>query len=223
MNTKPDEYRRSERSTIRRLPSRGAYDRETVYRILDEGVVCHVGLATKEGPVVIPMGYARRGDEILLHGSAKSRLLGEGHRGVEVAIAVTLLDGLVLARSGFHHSMNYRSAIVFGKTEPIEDPAEKRAALDALVEHMVPGRTRDARGASDGELEATKVIRVPIAEASAKIRTGPPVDESSDLELDIWAGVLPLERRPGTPIPDEHTREGTAVPEYVRNYAKQRG
>ena len=217
------EFPRGERSTIRRLPSRGAYDRETVYRILDEGVLCHVGLATENGPVVIPMGYARRGEEILLHGSAKSRLLGEGHRGVEVSIAVTLLDGLVLARSGFHHSMNYRSVVLFGKTEPIVEPAEKRAALDALVEHLVPGRTQDARGASDGELQATKVVRVPIREASAKIRTGPPVDESSDLEIDIWAGVLPLERRPGTPIPDEHTKAGTPLPDYVVGYAKQRG
>lgn len=223
MSESPSEFPRTPRSTIRRLPSRGAYDRETVYRILDEGILCHVGLATPGGPVVVPMGYARRGDEILLHGSARSRLLGEGHRGVEVSIAVTLLDGLVLARSGFHHSMNYRSVVVFGKTEPILDPADKRAALDALVEHLVPGRTRDARGASDGELAATKVIRVPLREASAKIRAGAPVDEASDLAMDVWAGVLPLERRPGTPIPDDHTKPGTPVPDYVIGYSKQRG
>lgn len=213
---------KTKRSTIRRLPKRGSYDRDVVYGILDQGIVCHVGLATEEGPVVIPTGYARRGDEILLHGSAQSRLLNEMKKGVPVCITVTLVDGLVLARSTFHHSMNYRSVVVFGRPQVIEDREEKAKALEALVEHLVPGRTKDARAAADDELEATLVVRVRIEEASAKIRTGPPIDEARDLELGIWAGVLPFERRPGHPIADEHTKKGTSVPDYVRNYREGR-
>ncbi len=210
------------RSKIQRLPKRGSYDRDVVYSILDQGIVCHVGLVTEEGPVVIPTGYARRGDEILLHGSARSRLLNQAATGAPICVTVTLVDGLVLARSTFHHSMNYRSVVLFGKSELIDDPEEKAKALEALVEHLVPGRTRDARAADAGELAATIVVRLPIEEASAKIRTGPPVDDDRDLSLDIWAGVVPFVRRPGEPVPDEHTRNETPVPDYVVRYPEGR-
>ena len=215
-------FARTERSTLRRLPKRGSYDKEVVYAILDQAIVCHVGLATEEGPVVIPMGYARRGDELLLHGSARSRLLEELARGAPVCVTVTLVDGLVLARSTFHHSINYRSVVLYGRPVGIDDPVEKAKALVAVVEHLVPGRSRDARAADEGELLATRVVRLPIEEASAKIRVGPPVDETRDLELDIWAGVLPFEKRPGEPLRDDHTKEGIPVPDYVRNYPEGR-
>lgn len=219
---KREAFTPTERSRVKRLPSRGSYDREQICAILDQGILCHVGLVTEHGPVVIPMSYARRGDELILHGSAKSRLLNELAKGVDVCVTVTHLDGLVLARSTFHHSINYRSAVVFGRSELIEDPQEKAAALDALVEQLVPERGRDARGANEGELAATFVVRVPIAEASAKVRTGPPVDEERDREIDIWAGVLPLERHPGEPIADEFTKPDCAVPDYVLNYPEGR-
>lgn len=212
----------TERSTIQRLPSRGSYDRKEIYDILDQGILAHVGFTTARGPVVIPMGYARRGDTILLHGSAKSRLLNELTKGTDVCITLTLLDGLVLARSTFHHSMNYRSVVVFGRSSVIEDPREKNAALEHLVEHLVPGRGAEARGASEGELAATLVVEVPIAEASAKVRTGPPVDETKDLEIDIWAGVLPLRFETGEPIADEYTPKDKPVPSYVRDYPQGR-
>ena len=215
-------FPRTERSTLRRLPKRGSYDKEVVYAILDHAIVCHVGLATEDGPVVIPMGYARRGDELLLHGSARSRLLEELAQGAPVCVTVTLVDGLVLARSTFHHSINYRSVVLYGRPVGIDDPVEKARALEAVVEHLVPGRSRDARAADEGELLATRVVRLPIEEASAKIRVGPPIDDARDLELDIWAGVLPLERRPGAPIPDEHTKTGIPVPAYVKNYPQGR-
>jgi hypothetical protein len=211
-------FPRTERSTVRRLPKRGSYDKDVVYGILDQAIVCHVGLATENGPVVIPMGYARRGDEILLHGSARSRLLEEIAKGAPVCVEVTLVDGLVLARSTFHHSINYRSVVLYGRGIGIDDPEEKAKALVDVVEHLVPGRNRDARAADDGELLATRVVRVPIEEASAKIRVGPPIDDERDLGLDIWAGVLPLESRPGVPVPDEHLKEGIPVPEYVKRY-----
>lgn len=215
-------FPRTERSTIRRLPKRGSYDKDAVYAILDQAIVCHVGLTTENGPVVIPMGYARRGDELILHGSARSRLLEEMARGAQVCVTVTLVDGLVLARSTFHHSINYRSVVLYGRPIGIDDPAEKAKALEAVVEHLVPGRSRDARAADEGELLATRVVRLPIEEASAKIRVGPPVDETRDLELDIWAGVLPFDRRPGEPLRDEHTKKGIPVPDYVRNYPEGR-
>ncbi|MGH9323627.1 MAG: pyridoxamine 5'-phosphate oxidase family protein [Vicinamibacteria bacterium] len=215
-------FQPTERSTIRRLPKRGSYDKEVIYGILDQAIVCHVGLQTDDGPVVIPMGYARRGDELLLHGSARSRLLEEMASGGRVCATVTLVDGLVLARSTFHHSINYRSVVLFGHPQPIGDTGEKAKALEAIVEHLVPGRSRDARAADDGELLATRVVRLPIEEASAKIRVGPPVDETRDLDLDVWAGVLPFERRPGPPIADELMRKDTPVPEYILGYRHSR-
>lgn len=216
------EFERTEPSTIHRLPSRGSYDKESIYEVLDQGILAHIGLVTEDGPVVIPMGYARRGDSILLHGSAKSRLLTELARGADVCITVTLLDGLVLARSTFHHSMNYRSVVLFGRSAEIAEPDEKNAALEHLVEHLVPGRGADARGANAGELQATRVVEVPIREASLKSRTGPPVDDAKDLEMDIWAGVLPLRFVPGEPTPDEHTGTAKPVPAYLIDYPRGR-
>jgi nitroimidazol reductase NimA-like FMN-containing flavoprotein (pyridoxamine 5'-phosphate oxidase superfamily) len=215
-------FPRTARSTIRRLPKRGSYDKAVVYGILDQAIVCHVGLSTEEGPVVIPMGYARRAEELLLHGSARSRLLERIAEGEPVCVTVTLVDGLVLARSAFHHSINYRSVVLYGRGIGIEDPLEKAKALDAVVEHLVPGRTREARGADEGELLATRVVRLPIEEASAKIRVGPPIDDERDLGLDIWAGVLPFERKPGEPIPDEHLKAGIELPEYIARYPEGR-
>lgn len=212
----------TDRSTVHRLPKRGSYDRGVIDTILDQGIVAHVGIGTAEGPVVIPMGYARRGDELLLHGSAKSRLLNELADGTPLCVTVTLLDGLVLARSTFHHSMNYRSVVVFGKATRVEEPSAKAAALEALVDHIVPGRARDARPANALELKATLVVRVPLKEASAKIRTGPPVDDEEDLALPIWAGVVPLERRAGEPQRDEHTPADVPVPDYLESYPKGR-
>jgi nitroimidazol reductase NimA-like FMN-containing flavoprotein (pyridoxamine 5'-phosphate oxidase superfamily) len=212
------EFQATERSTLHRLPSRGSYNKHEVYEVLDQGILAHVGFTTPAGPVVIPMGYARRGDSIILHGSAKSRLLMALTEGIDVCITVTLLDGLVLARSTFHHSMNYRCVVVFGHSAEITDASEKNAALEHLVEHLVPGRGAEARGANEGELAATLVIDVPISDASLKARTGPPSDESRDLEIDIWAGVLPLRCETGEPIADEHTPDGKPVPGYVRDY-----
>lgn len=216
------EFQPTERSTIRRLPSRGSYDKAEIHEVLDRGILAHVGFVSARGPVVIPMGYARRGDSIILHGSAKSRLLTQLAAGTDVCITVTLLDGLVLARSTFHHSMNYRSVVLFGRSQEINDPAEKNAALEHLVEHLVPGRGAEARGASEGELAATRVVEVPIEDASLKARSGPPVDDTQDLELDIWAGVLPLRFVTGEPFPDEHTGPDKPVPDYVVDYPQGR-
>ena len=217
-----DAFTPSERSTVQRLPSRGAYDKRTVYDILDRGLLAHVGFAAEHGPVVIPMAYARRDDTILLHGSARSRLLDRLAEGTDACVTVTLLDGLVLARSTFHHSMNYRSVVVFGRSAEVVEPERKNEALEHLVEHLVPGRGAEARGASPGELAATRVVAVPIEDASAKIRTGPPVDDRADLSIDIWAGVVPLTLEPGEAIADEHTAADKPFPDYLRDYAKGR-
>lgn len=215
---KEKSYPVTNRSRVRRLPKRGSYDKEVVHDILDRGIVCHVGMVTPDGPLVIPMGYARREDEVLVHGSAKSRLLVEASKGAPLCVAVTLVDGLVLARSTFHHSINYRSVVLYGRGEAVTEPEAKARALDEIVEHLVPGRNRDARPPSEAELAATLVVRIPIEEASAKIRKGPPVDDEEDLSLDIWAGVVPFVREAGEPIRDEHTRQEIDVPDYVRSY-----
>jgi hypothetical protein len=193
----------SQRAQVRRLPDRAAYDRETIHAILDEGLVCHVGFVSEGQPHVIPMSYGRDGDRLLLHGSAASRLMRGLEAGWPVCLTVTLLDGLVLARSAFHHSMNFRSVVMFGRATPVDDPAAKSAALHAISEHVVPGRWDEVRPPNARELAATAVLEVPIEEASAKIRTGPPRDDLEDLSLPVWAGVLPLETIPGEPVPDE--------------------
>ncbi|HEY8544177.1 MAG TPA: pyridoxamine 5'-phosphate oxidase family protein [Acidimicrobiales bacterium] len=193
----------SARATVRRVPDRASYDRAVAHAILDEGMVCHVGLATADGPVVIPTLYARDGDRLLLHGSVASRLLRSAAQpGTTVCVTVTLVDALVLARSAFHHSMNYRSVVVFGQAERIDDPDEKLRALEVLVEHLVPGRSAEVRAPSPVEARQTLVLAVPLDEVSVKRRAHGVVDEPEDLELPVWAGVLPLPVVPGTPEPD---------------------
>ena len=187
------------RTTVRRRPERAHYDRASVEAILDEGLVAHVGLAVDGQPFVIPMVYARVGRDLYLHGSAASRLLRALSGEAAVCVTVTLLDGIVLARSAFHHSMNYRSVVVVGRAEPVPDGPERDRALAAIVDHAVPGRSAEVRPPDRKELAATLVIRVPLAEVSAKIRTGPPVDDERDLDLPVWAGVLPLRLVVGEP------------------------
>ncbi len=210
---------RSERTKVKRLPARGAYDRETIYSILDEGFICHVGFNVDGQPYVIPTGYARIGDDLYIHGSAASRMLRNLSKGVEVCVTVTLVDGLVLARSAFHHSINYRSVVILGKAVLVEDREEKDRVLEAFTEHVIPGRWAEIRWPNELEMKATSVLKLPIDEASAKIRTGGPKDDDEDYEMNIWAGVLPLKVAPGDPIPDEALPEGIDVPEHVKKYS----
>lgn len=210
----------SERTRVKRLPNRGAYDRETIYAILDAGFICHVGYVMDGQPYVIPTGYARIGDDLYIHGSSASRMLRNLAQGVDVCVTVTLVDGLVLARSAFHHSINYRSVVVLGKATLVEDATEKDKALEAFTEHIIPGRWPEIRWPSELELKATSVLKLPIEEASAKIRTGDPKDDEDDYAMDIWAGVLPLSVVPGEPIDDTKLNEGLAPPDHVLNYSR---
>jgi len=214
------EYPRTPRTTLKRLPERGAFDRALVHAILDEGLLCHVGFAVEGQPFVIPTTYARVEDRVYVHGSAASRMLRKLSEGVDVCLTVTLLDGLVLARSAFHHSMNYRSVVVLGKARLVTEDAEKGAALDAIVEHVVPGRGRDVRGPSESELRATSVLRLDLVEVSAKTRSGPPSDDEDDLALPCWAGVIPLRLTPGAPIADSYTPAGQPTPTQVERYER---
>jgi len=191
----------TDRTQVKRLPKRGVYSRDEIYAILDEGFVCHVGFVDAGQPYVIPTNYARRGDEILLHGSAASRMLRGLETGIDVCVTVTLVDGLVLARSAFHHSVNYRSVVILGKARLVSDPAAKRDALRCFTNHVVPGRWEEVRQPTEQELKATTVLTVPLAETSAKVRKGPPIDDEADLVLPIWAGVVPLRTVPGEPAP----------------------
>lgn len=209
------------RTRVIREPHRGVYDRETVYQILDEGFLCHVGFAVEGQPFVIPTSYGRKDSTLYIHGSAASRMLRQMRDGVAVCITVTLLDGLVLARSVFNHSMNYRSVVILGKAELVNDPAEKLEALRILSEHILPGRWADARQPNERELKQTSVLRVPIEEFSAKVRSGPAVDDEEDYSFPTWAGVLPLKMKAGAPIDDERLLPGRETPGYVRRY--QRG
>ncbi len=210
----------TDRTRLRRQPERGSRDRAVAYAILDEALICHVGFATGEGPVVIPTIHARLGDLLVLHGSPASRMLRNAATGVQVCVAVTLVDGLVLARSVFEHSMNYRSVVVFGSATPIDDHADKLAAMEALTEHVVPGRWSDARRPTEKEARATLFLAVPLAEASVKIRTGPPEDEGGDYDLNVWAGVLPLARQFGPPVPDPALPPEIPTPGYVADYER---
>ena len=212
----------TERTQVHRLPKRGVYDREAVYRILDEGLVCHVGFVADGKPVVIPTGYGRQGDTIYIHGSTASRMFRALGKGADVCITITLVDGLVLARAAFHHSMNYRSVVIFGKATVLEDPASKREALQVFTEHVAPGRWKEARPPTEKELQATTVLAIPLDEASAKVRTGPPIDDEEDYSLPVWAGVLPLALSPRPPLPDDRLPKGIAVPEYVQRYSRKR-
>lgn len=202
----------SARTRVARLPERGAYDRETIYSILDSTFICHVGFVADGQPVVIPTGYGRRGDRLFIHGSAASRMLRGLKGGLDCCVTVTLLDGLVLARSAFHHSMNYRSVVVLGCAIVVEDDAEKIAALEVITENIVPGRWREVRPPSAQELKATLVLSLGLEEASAKIRRGPPKDEAEDYTLPVWAGVVPARLSFGEPEPDPALNAGIAVP-----------
>jgi nitroimidazol reductase NimA-like FMN-containing flavoprotein (pyridoxamine 5'-phosphate oxidase superfamily) len=208
----------TERTTVKRLPKRASYDRETIHAILDEALLCHAGFVVNGAPVVIPTIHWREGETLYFHGSSASRMLRTLRDGVDACVTVTLLDGLVLARSAFHHSMNYRSVVVFGKAREVSDREEKLRALDALVEHVVRGRAKDVRAANEIELKATLVLALPIEEASAKIRTGGPVDDDEDYALPVWAGVLPLTLTPGAPVADAGVT--LPEPEYVTAYRR---
>jgi len=208
------------KTQVKRVPKRGHYDFETVASILDEGLVCHVGFVVDSQPFVIPTAYGRIDDKVYIHGAGASRMLKPLLTEIEVCMTVTLLDGLVLARSAYHHSMNYRSVVLFGTAEQVVDPAEKMIALKAFTEHVMGGRWDDVRSPNKTELAATSVLSLPIGEASAKIRTGPPIDDAADYDLPVWAGVLPLASVPGTPIVDPKLSQGIAVPENVRTYAR---
>jgi hypothetical protein len=216
------EFAPTERTQVRRLPKRAVYDREAVYRILDEGLVCHIGFVAEGKPVVIPTGYGRQGDTVYLHGSAASRMLRTLGKGVDVCVTVTLLDGLVLARSAFHHSVNYRSVVIFGTARVVEDREGKIGALRLFAEHVMPGRWQEVRPPSDKELQATSVLALPLQEVSAKVRTGPPLDDEEDYTWPVWAGVLPLSLTPGLPVADQRLLAGIEVPAYVRRYTRKR-
>ncbi|MBX7062572.1 MAG: pyridoxamine 5'-phosphate oxidase family protein [Pyrinomonadaceae bacterium] len=206
---------RTERTRVKRLPDRGHYDAETIDAILDEAFICHVGFNTEQGPAVIPTLFGRDGSDLIIHGSAASRMLRDLSKGIDVCVTVTLVDGLVLARSAFHHSMNYRSVVIFGTAELITEKEEKVRALEILSEHIIRHRWKDARPPSDKELKGTTVLRLPIEEASAKIRVGPPKDDEEDYSLPIWAGIVPIQTTFGTPIADERNLEGIEPPEYL--------
>ena len=211
----------TERTTIGRSPHRGTRDRAAAEAILDEGLLCHVGITADHGPVVIPTTYARRGDELLIHGSPAASWLRSAGTGTPVCVTVTLLDGLVLTRSAFHHSMNYRSVVVFGTARRITDLDQKRTALDAIVEHVVPGRTQEVRPTRDDEVAKTLVLRLPLAEASVKIRAGGPIDEEDDYGLPgLWAGVIPVAPHFGAPVDDERLAPGVAAPASATRYRR---
>lgn len=214
-------FKKTDKNRINRLPQRGYYDRETIYRILDEALICHVGFVEKRQPYVIPINFARVEDTIVLHGAKASRLLKHISAGHPVCVTVTIVDGLVLARSVFHHSVNYRSVVLFGKGHPVEDDHEKMAALEAVSEHLIPGRWKEARLPNRKELNATRVVSIKIDEASAKVRVGPPIDEQEDYALPVWAGVLPLQEKPLSPIRDELLLEDISLPEYIAQYSRK--
>src|SRR5947199_2080116 len=203
----------TDRSQLRRLPKRGSHELKTIHEFLDAGFLAHVGFNVNGQPFVIPTLFGRAGETLYLHGSAASRMLRELSTGVPACVTVTLVDGLVLARSAFHHSMNYRSVVAFGTARKIEDPIHKTEALRVISDHLIRGRWDDVRVPNEKELKATAVLEFTIEEASAKVRTGPPVDDEEDYALPVWAGVLPLKLTPGAPIPDSRLAEGASVPD----------
>jgi uncharacterized protein len=210
----------SPRVQVRRLPQRARYDAGAVRAILDEALVCHVGFVADGQPFVIPTTYARVGDCLYIHGSAASRMLRSLAGGVPVCLTATLLDGLVLARSAFHHSMNYRSVVVLGTAVEVDEAEEKAAALRAIVEHVVPGRSQEVRGPNPRETTATRVLRLPLSEASAKIRTGPPLDDEADYAIRCWAGEIPLRLQAGRPLPDGRVAPGVEPSDALVGYRR---
>jgi len=214
-------FTKTTKTRINRLPKRGNYERETIYRILDEALICHVGFVANGQPYVIPINFARVDDTIVLHGAKASRLLKHIEAGNSVCVEVTIVDGLVLARSVFHHSVNYRSVVLFGKGQAIEEDEKKIEALRAVSEHLIPGRWDEARLPNRKELHATRVVSIKIDEASAKVRLGPPVDEQDDYLLPVWAGILPLQEVPFLPVQDELQSQDLVLPKYIAQYSRK--
>ncbi len=210
-----------ERSRVKRAPERGIYDKDVIYEIADEALVCHVGFVQDGQPYVIPTTHARDGDSILLHGATSSRLIRHVQEGHPICVTITLLDGLVLARSIYSHSMNYRSVVIFGHGRLIEGDVETLNALEILSEHVMPGRWEDSRKPNPKELKATAVVAISIESASAKVRSGPPNDEDEDYELPIWAGVLPIQQRYLEPVSDPQLDKSVALPDYIRDYHRK--
>ncbi|HET9320873.1 MAG TPA: pyridoxamine 5'-phosphate oxidase family protein [Bryobacteraceae bacterium] len=209
-------YTPTDRTQVKRLAKRGVYDKAQVHAILDEGFLCHVGFAVEGQPYVIPTGYARVGETVYIHGSAASRMLRTLDEGVDVCLTVTLVDGFVLARSAFHHSMNYRSVVVLGKARLVIDTQEKVAALRSFTNHILPGRWDEVRQPTEQELKATSVLALPLHEVSAKVRTGPPIDDEEDYAFPVWAGVVPLRARVAEPVPDVRVPSGIAAVDTQR-------
>jgi uncharacterized protein len=210
----------TQRTQVKRLPQRGEYDRQTIYDILDEGLICQVGFMVDGQPFVIPTAYGRVGDRLYIHGSPASRMLRTLKEGVNVCLTVTLLDGLVLARSAFHHSMNYRSVVVFGQATLVEDADEKLEALKAFTEHVMRDRWAEVRPPTRQELAGTLVLALPLSEASAKMRSGAPIDDEADYDLPVWAGELPLRVTPLSPIADPRLATDVKLPEHIQNYRR---
>ncbi|MCH9049774.1 MAG: pyridoxamine 5'-phosphate oxidase family protein [Proteobacteria bacterium] len=215
--------KKTERTKIARKPDRGRYDRETVHAIIDEALYCHVGIVVNERPVVIPTAHWRQGDRLYMHGSGVSRLIEVMAAGADICVTVTLLDGLVLARSGFHHSMNYRSVVIFGQAAPIEGREAKLAAMRAFMERIAPGRWDELRPPTEKEIAATGIVALMLDEASAKVRAGPPADDEADYAHPVWAGVVPVAERLGEPVPDPRLAPGIALPAYLGRLAGAKG
>jgi len=215
------QFIKTEKNRVKRIPERGHYDRETIFRILDEALICHVGFAVEGQPYVIPINFARVDDTIVMHGAKASRLLKHIEAGNLVCVEATVVDGLVLARSVFHHSINYRSVVLFGKGCLIQDDQEKLAALKAVTEHLIQGRWQEARFPNQKELKATSVVSIKIEEASAKVRMGPSIDEEEDYVLPVWAGILPLQELPLAPIQDELQTSEIPLPDYLARYSRK--
>jgi nitroimidazol reductase NimA-like FMN-containing flavoprotein (pyridoxamine 5'-phosphate oxidase superfamily) len=209
----------TERTTLKRLPKRGVYDRETIYQILDEAFICHIGFVANGYPVVIPTGYGRQGDKLVIHASAASRMIRSLSEGIDISVTVTLLDGIVLARSAFHHSFNYRSVVIFGRATVIQDRNEKMLALKSFTNHIVPNRWEEVREPNEQELKATTVLALPLEEASGKIRTGYPVDDEEDYKIPVWAGILPVQSTFSSLIADERNlaEPSISLKEYIKN------
>ncbi len=211
----------TERTKLRRLPARGSHELDTIYAILDAAFLAHIGFCVNGQPFVIPTNFGREDDTLFVHGSAASRMLRELEKGVSACLAVTHVDGLVLARSAFHHSMNYRSVVAFGTARKIDDPTRKMHALKVISDHLIQGRWDSVREPNEKEMKQTSVLEFTIEEASAKVRTGGPVDDEEDYALPVWAGVLPLSLRAAEPKPDERLRAETEIPSYVRRFASE--
>ncbi|MGK7935757.1 MAG: pyridoxamine 5'-phosphate oxidase family protein [Xenococcaceae cyanobacterium] len=211
----------SKRSTVKRVPKRGSYERELIYQILDEGFICYVSFVAEGQPFVIPTAYGRVEDKLYIHGSPASRMLRALQTGIEVCVCVTLVDGLVLARSAFHHSLNYRSVVIFGTATIVKEEEDKLEALKAFCDHIIPERWQAVRPPNPQELKGTLVLSLPLKEASAKIRTGAPIDDEKDYELSVWAGLIPLTITPGEPINDPRLSPDISIPAHVRDYVRE--